>query len=97
MKYKIKLTCYDYGCPTPYEDEVEKRFKTYDKAYAAVQQCVLEELQFLNEDEGLTLDDVESDKYNYRADFDGDAGAIVRFWDGDDYMPITIYDIEEEI
>lgn len=95
MKYKITLLCYDYGCPVPYEDEVENRFDTYDEAYAAVRQCVLEELQCLNDNEGMTLDDVESDEYIYRADFDGNASAIVRFWDGDDYMTITIYDIEE--
>lgn len=92
MKYKIELTCWDYGEPAPYKDEVDQIFDDKKDAMIVLLQCVIDEADCLN----------EPDAYGNRGryfsiDLEGGDGfdAVIRCWDGDDYMNVTGYKIVE--
>ena len=92
MKYKIELTCWDYSEPAPYKDEVDLVFDNEKDAMIALLQCVIDEADCLN----------EPDSYGNRGryfsiDLEGGDGfdAVIRCWDGDDYMNVTGYKIME--
>ncbi len=94
MKYKIKLTCYDFGNHEPYDDEVDIIFDDRRDAMIALLQCVIEEAESLN-DPYLCIDGEEARRY-FQIDLDSDADAIIRCCDGpEDYSLVTIYNIEE--
>lgn len=102
-KYRVVLTCWDYGCSKPYMDKFIDMYDSFDEAMEAIEKSVHDEL--------ITLNDIESDNprekvaiensdgnivgydYPFRANFDGDNHCIVRFWDGDDYQNVTAYNI----
>lgn len=96
-KYIIKLTCWDYPNPTPYTDYVlngksPMKFETYDEAKIALLINVIEEaneLNFSSDENGECVD-----RRHFIPDIDvEDYECIIRAWDGDDYMPVTAYDI----
>jgi hypothetical protein len=94
MKYKIKLTCYDFGNPEPYEDEVDMIFDDKKDAMITLLQCVIEEADGLN-DPYVYEERRENPRY-FQIDLDSDADAIIRCWDGtEDYSIVTVYNIEE--
>lgn len=94
MKYKIKLLCYDFGNPEPYEDEVDMIFDNKKDAMITLLQCAIEEAESLNNPH-LYADNAENRRY-FQIDLDGDADAVIRCWDGpEDYSIVTIYNIEE--
>lgn len=95
--YRIVLTCWDKGELEPYADCVTQMFDTEEEARATIRSCVKDELEGLNDSE---YDDVDMIEYPvehdaFKADFDGDNDAIIRFWDGDDYWPVTAYNIHK--
>ena len=93
MKYKIELTCWDYGEPKPYKDEVDQIFDNEKDAMTVLLQCVIDEADSLN----------KPDAYGNRGryfsiDLEGGDGcdAVIRCWDGpDDYINVTGYRIVE--
>lgn len=94
MKYKIKLLCYDYGNPEPYEDEIDMIFNDEKDAMIVLLQCAIEEVESLN-DPLITEEGRATFRY-CSIDLDGDADAIIRCWDGpEDYSIVTIYNIVE--
>lgn len=89
--YRIVLTCYDHKNPVPYADSVDALLDTERDAGIVMRLQVKDELETLN-DKSIT--DIENcEDLPFRADFDGDNDAIVRFWDGDDYQIVTIYNL----
>ena len=97
--YRIVLTCWDKDEPEPYADFVDALYLTRENALSAMRACVKDELETLNEREYEDVDIIEypADTDDFRADFDGDNDAIIRFWDGDDYRPVTAYNIYEVV
>lgn len=98
-KYRIVLTCWDYGKPDkPYVDSVPGFFDSKDAADAAIDKCVADELETLNSGRDL-VPVIDSDgevvayDYDFRADECSDHANCIRFWDGDDYQEVTHYDI----
>lgn len=98
LMYRIVLTCWDRGEEKPYSDCVSGFFDTEEKARTVLRGCVKDELETLNERE-LTDYDVEYPPAvdDFKADFDGDNDAIIRFWDGDDYWSVTAYNIHKVV
>lgn len=97
--YVIKMTCWEFNRPNPYNVTVDKRFDTEGAAMEEVERMVNAELATLNE--GRQLEPVyDSDgnlvchEFPFRGDYNGEHAAIVRFWDGDDYRNVTAYDIQ---
>ena len=99
IKYRIVLTCWDKGVPKPYADYVGEMFDSKEAAFSALRHCVKDELEGLNDREYDDVDVIEypAETDDFRADFDGDNDAIIRFWDGDDYWPVTAYNIYEVV
>ena len=94
MKYKIKLTCYDFGNHEPYDDEVDIIYDDRRSAMIDLLRCVIEEADSLN-NTFLNGEMVENSRY-FQIDLDSDADAVIRCWDGlEDYSIVTIYNIEE--
>jgi len=104
-KYRVVLTCWDHGCKKPYVDKIDKIFETFDDAISAVEIAVNDELNTLNEfdtdspREKCAIEDSDGNivgyDYPFRADFYGNDACIIRFWDGDDYQPVTAYNVYE--
>ena len=95
--YRIVMSCWDRGEREPYNDFVITLYETADAARLALRACVKEELETLNERD---FDDVDieypSEVDDFKADFDGDEfDAIIRYWEGEDYWPVTGYKIYE--
>ena len=84
-KERVVLTCWDYTNPVPYADKILVHYDSKEAAEAAVKKAVKDELAELNEG--------REKPYPFREDEDGDHTNIIRFWDGDDYMCVTAYDI----
>lgn len=90
--FKIVKTCYEYGNPEPYMEESPVRYTTRVQAECDMYVEVIEELNSFNmpdENEhrpersfSATMEDEEHD-------------CVVLCWDGDDYMPVTCYDVVE--
>ena len=103
MKYIIKLTCWDYPNPTPYTEYVTDgsgkpmEFETRDSAMVMLLISAMEEsnnLNFYPDENGECVD-----RRQFIPDLSADHDCIIRAWDGEDYMPVTAYDvvaIEEE-
>ena len=98
MKYKIELTCWDYGNPEPYKDEDDVTFNDEKDAKIALLERAIEEARYLNEP-----DPDNPDKRYFAIDLEGgdDFDVVIRCWDGpEDYMNVTGYKIiciEEEL
>lgn len=101
-EYRVVMTCWDYGNPTPYADELSNvdlsLFATEALARKSIEQNIYDELSTLNEGrerEAIYDSDgrVVGHDYPFRADFDGDNDGIIRFWDGEDYQNVTEYHI----
>jgi hypothetical protein len=91
MKYKVEMTCWDFGNPQPYKDEVHTTFEDYKDALIALLRCVIDELECLND----PMCDNPNRRY-FTADLEGGDGfdAVIRCWDGpEDYMNVTGYKI----
>ena len=94
MKYKIRLTCYDFGNREPYYDEVDMIFDNKQDAMVTLLQCAIEEADELNNP--FIWDGEQDNKRYFRIDLDTDADAVIRCWYNDeDYSPVTIYNIVE--
>ena len=95
--YRIVLTCWDHKTKGPYADCAKPNFDSEELARTALRLCVKEELETLNEREMEDIDiEYPSEIDAFKADFDGDEfDAIIRLWDGDDYWPVTGYNIEK--
>ena len=90
-QYRIVMDCYVYRQSDPFADAVNELFPTKDAADTAVRACVKDELESLS---SQPIPDIEDcDHLPFRADFDGDDTASVRFWDGDDWWYVTVYNI----
>lgn len=64
--YKIKRICYDANLNvSPYEDNPEKEFDSYDEAWNFIEQLADEEVEVLNEgcEEGISFGIVEDEEY----------------------------------
>lgn len=97
--YRIVLTCWDGKGAPAYADSVADLFASEDAAKEAMRSCVRDELEALN-GRDINVEDIEYSLAcdNYKADFDGDEfDAIIRFWEGDDYWPVTGYNIHEVV
>ena len=101
-KYRVVLTCWDYGTPEPYSDDLSgtdlSLFSTEALARKGIEECVRDEFVTLNNSrkkEPVYDSDghIVGHDYPFRADFDGEHNGIVRFWDGDDYQEVTAYNI----
>lgn len=84
-KYRVVLTCWEYRNGTPKAQSFLTQYESVEAASAAVRHAVEEELE--------TLNDGRPEPNPFREDEDGDHANIIRFWDGDDYMNVTAYDI----
>lgn len=96
--YVIKMTCWEFNRPNPYNVTVEQQFETEAAAMTEIERMVQKELATLNEGrEKVPVQDSDGDvvcyDYPFRGDFDGEHAAIVRLWDGDDYRNVTAYAI----
>lgn len=99
-RYTVIIHCWDpdmKGGFVEYDDTAKKIFKSYKKALAYVYQSATEELADLNECIYKSIEDAEEqqEKQEFRLDRDGEDICIIRKWDGDDYWPVTRYDIKE--
>ena len=94
MKYKIKLTCYDFGNAEPYDDEIDMLFDSKRDAMIELLRCAIEEADELNNPFIWTE---EPDRRCYfEICLNADADAVIRCWYNDeDYSIVTIYNIEE--
>ena len=90
MKYKIKLTCWDYGNHEPHVEEVDEIFDNEEDAMDGLLVYANYEVQCLNQPD----DDNDEQRY-FEIDLEGGDGfdAVIRCWDGDDYMNVTGYNI----
>ena len=93
--YRVVMTCWDQGAEYPYSDFITRMFDTEDDAIAAIRAAIKDELELLNEREIEEIDiEYPSETDAFKADFDGDEfTAIVRYWEGEDYWPVTGYKI----
>lgn len=92
MSYTINMLCYNYpDHSNPENEKWEKCFASKCEAESEMLYAVIDELNSLNApDENNT-----PHTRVFLADLDGDHDAIIRMWDGDDYMNVTVYDIVE--
>ena len=93
MKYKIELTCWDYGKSEPYREDIEQIFDDEKDAMIALLKYAIDEAESLNE-----TDANNTDKRHFSIDLEGGDGfdAVIRCWDGpEDYMNVTGYKIIE--
>ena len=95
--YRIVLTCWDHEEKSPFCDRVANLFDSKESAQKALRSCVKDELEALN---GRDIEDIDleypSEFDRFKVIFDGDEfDAIIQFWDGDDYWPVTGYKIHE--
>lgn len=107
--FRVVLTCWDFNEPEPYTEGLGivplSLFEKKDEAVAAIEPCVKDELETLN---GLKsnnprakepIEDSEGNivgyDYPFRSDEDEEHDSIIRFWDGDDYRNVTVYDVYE--
>lgn len=95
-KYRVVLTCWDYGEPKPYSDYFTEMFDSYEDAYTEIKKCAKNECDSLNEP---TISQNENEG-RFKVDFDENECAIVRLWEyadcvetDNDYMPVTAYNI----
>ena len=94
MKYKIRLTCYDFGNHEPYDDEIDMVFDDRRDAMIELLQCAIEEADELN-NPFIWDGEQETSRY-FQIDLNADADAIIRCWyNSEDYSIVTIYNIEE--
>lgn len=106
-KYRVVMTCWDPDNPKPYADDFSgielSLFSTQELAQQSIETAIENELNCLNEletDNPRKKEPVyDSDSrivcydYPFRGDLYGEHDGIVRFWDGDDYQPVTAYNI----
>lgn len=90
--YRVKMMCWDFKNPTPYVDYAAegKLFPTEVEARAVLLAHALEEVTELNWGDGLS-----EGRRSFIPDLDADDDCIIRAWDGDDYIPVTTYNVEE--
>lgn len=107
--FRVVLTCWEYGVEMPYADDLAgvklSLFSTEEAAQEVIEKAVKEELVCLNEldsdnprDKSPVFDsdgNIVSYEYPFRGDFDSEDSGVVRFWDGDDYLNVTAYNIYE--
>lgn len=97
-KYRIKLICWDYPKSESYVDYImdndkPMEFETEDAAMVCLLQSAIEEVVELNFG---SIDNLDNDsRKQFIPDVNGDYACIIRAWDGDDYMNVTAYDVEE--
>ena len=89
-KYKILLTCYDFGNSKPYLDEVTGVFTTYTRARCEMLHCVLDELESLN---GIMEDDTFPERRFISTMENEHHDVVINAWDGPDYSPVTCYNV----
>lgn len=92
MQYKIVKTCYEYGNPVPYMEEGHARYSTRVEAECSVYIEVIEELNTFN----MPDENGHRPECSFSATMEDEKhDCVVLCWDGDDYMPVTCYDIVE--
>ena len=74
-------------------------FESRDAAQKEVERLVLYELAMLNNRPNMTIDEVDCEGNEFRAELDHPHHAAVlwMFVDEEDYYPIKFYDIEEAL
>ena len=90
--FKVKLLCYNHGDPTPSHDVIPCEFATHEAAETAMLHHILDELNQLN---GVDEDGNFPERHFTVQMEDETHDAIILCWDGEDYNPVTCYDIIE--
>lgn len=91
-KYLVKMLCWEYKNPTPYVDYILdvngklREFDTKDSAMVTLLIYAIEEVAELNDTD-------TEDSRKFLPDLNADHDCIICAWDGDDYMPVTAYDV----
>lgn len=91
-KFKVMMTCFSADPSIrPYEEYIARYFNSREEAEKAVEKCVADELETLNDGEA---------EGKFIGNFGNEAhDAVVEFWEGKqaeggrDMRPVTIYDI----
>lgn len=96
--FQIVLHCWDpnqNGGFYEYNDMVTTVFVSYDEAVKEAYRCALDELESLNDEHYSSIEEAEAlqETKDFRLDIDGEDLCIIRKWDGDDYWPVTTYNI----
>lgn len=90
--FKVKLLCYNYEEPTPSHDIIPCEFATHEAAETAMLHHILDELNQLN---GIN-EDGNFPEHRFTVQMEDEThDAIVLCWDGEDYAPVTCYNIIE--
>lgn len=90
--YNIKLLCHDFENKPPYHDHIEGNFPTKEAAEATMLHAIIDELNSLN---GINEDGTFPERRFTVQMEDETHDAVIICWDGEDYRPVTCYDIVE--
>ena len=96
--YKIMLHCWDpkiTGGFDEYNSQITTVFYSYNEALKMLYKYALEELEALNDKHYASIEEAEAlqNSEDFRLDIDGENLCIIRKWDGDNYWPVTSYNI----
>ena len=94
--YGIHKIYYEYGGECGEDFVMNMIWEDETDAINQVYKDALEYLTELNDEKYESIEDAEEkqkDK-NFRIDVDSDYTAVIRWWDGDDYEIVAIFNIE---
>ena len=95
--YGIHKIYYEYGGECDGDFTMNMVWEDKDDAINQVYKDALEYLTELNDEEYDSIEDAEEkqEEKAFRIDIDDDCTAIIRWWDGDDYEIVAIFNVEE--
>ena len=94
--YGIHKIYYEYGGECGEDFVMHQLWENEEDAVNYIYKDALEYLTELNDEKYESIEDAEEkqkDK-NFRIDVDSDYTAVIRWWNGDDYEIVAIFDVE---
>lgn len=95
--YGIHKIYYEYGGECGEDFVMHQLWEKEEDATNYIYKDALEYLTELNDEKYESIEDAEEkqEDKNFRIDIDSDYTAIIRWWDGDNYEIVAIFNVEE--
>lgn len=95
--YGIHKIYYEYGGECGEDFTIHMVWEDEGDAINQVYKDALEYLTELNDQKYDSIEDAKEKQKEkaFRIDIDGDYTAIIRWWDGDDYDVVAVFNVEE--